>query len=299
MQPINQKHWVLRCVKKVVLVLKFVSSIQALQNVSNSLLKNSIRMVLILKSLALILINLLVKLKALLMKHITALISDAFSQITKGGGVLSQEVLERAIDKEIRKIIFHDNKEIPEEEQRFLAAFWAGVCVAAHELPAAHKISCVTTHPVMVNFKEELIGSDLYFGPEELRKEKQTGIVRGKIWTYHTEDTTGFETEAQRIAHIKIYLAGRAAERIIMGTTSSQQANMRQWAFDQIKALITQGIDFTKLSHKAQDEIVDQAQARLLQYEKEVEELLMQQKDVLAILTEVLATVIKSSMVKN
>ena len=218
---------------------------------------------------------------------IAGVISKALSQ-TQQGGVISQELLEHAIDTEIRKIMFHENKVLSEEERHFMSAFWGGVAVAAHHLDFAQKIACVTIRPVVVNLKEEMLGSDLLQISEEAKKEKQTGIVRGKIWTYHDRDTIGLETEKQRIAHIQMYLAGRAAERIMFGTTSSYYHSLRQWAFDQIRSLVAQGLDWSKLSRKAQDDIVDKVQELLTQYEKEVEELLQAHKTELEIVAEVL-----------
>jgi len=222
---------------------------------------------------------------------LTSIISTALIQINMAGSTLSQEALERAMDTEIRKIIFYDNKNIPAAEKRFLAAYWAGVCVAASELPDAPKISAVTITPVMVNVKEEMVGADLFgLSQENDKKEKQETIIRGKIWTYHNNDTIGIETEVERVANIKIYLAGRAAEKLLCGTTSSYYSSRRQWAFEQIKSLICRGLDYSKLSKKAQDDIVDQAQALLAQYEQEAEALIAPHKTTIEIVAEILSS---------
>jgi len=224
---------------------------------------------------------------------LASLISDAFIHINMHGGTLNHELLEQSVDREIRKIIFHDNHVIADTELQFLSSFWAGVTIAAHELCTNQKISCVTTNPVIINFKEEMLGKDLIVSAEEQTKEKQTGIVRGKIWTYHEKDPAGFESMEDRVAHIKMYLAGRAAERIIMGSTSTYNNSRRQWAFEQIKEMITQGLDFAKLPQQTQHEIVQKAQEQLAQYEQEVEVLLNNNKQTLTILEQVLRKVQK------
>ena len=97
------------------------------------------------------------------------------------------------MDQQLRKEVDVDSKEISKDEQRLLAAHYAGQVLSHILLDLDEKIAKVTTHQVVVKVKEESV-YDPFYNPDH---KKQTGLEQGAIFTYHEHDTLDIMTQSQ------------------------------------------------------------------------------------------------------
>lgn len=217
-------------------------------------------------------------------EDVKAMIDDALIAASIRGEIINQAIFERALDKKIRKIIDVDSKNISEKEKHFMAAHQAGRTLVHLLLQLESKISKVTIRPITVDVKEESV-IDQYYKPSG---SKQTGTDIGAVFTYNEHDTNEFMSSEEQEKLFKSYLAGRVAEKVVLGTCSNYKNDYKQWVYTRIKTMLTQGIAIKELSKKDQDRISQQALELIAQYEAEVEKLLIENKDKLTILTDVL-----------
>lgn len=217
-------------------------------------------------------------------EDIKAMIDDALIAASIRGEIINQSIFERALDKKIRKIIDVDSKNISDKEKHFMAAHQAGRTLVHLLLNLESKISKVTIRPITVEVKEESV-IDQYYKPTG---SKQTGTDVGAVFTYHEHDTNDFLSAQEQEKLFKSYLAGRVAEKVILGTCSNYKNGYKQWVFTRLKTMLTEGINIKELSKKDQDRINQQALELIAQYEAEIEKLLRENKEKLALLTDVL-----------
>lgn len=219
-------------------------------------------------------------------EDIKSMIDDAFISGSIRGEILNQDLFERSLDKKIRKIVDSDSKNITAKEKQFMAAYQAGRTLVHLLLELESKISKVTIKPIVVKVKEEGV-VDQYYKPQG---SKQTGTEIGAVFTYHEHDTNDLITNEEREKIAKSYLAGRIAEKVLLGTCSNFKTGYKQWVFKQIKATLSGGIDLKELSKKDQDRINTAALAQIAHYESEIEQLLITHKDTLKALSDALFT---------
>jgi ATP-dependent Zn protease len=215
-------------------------------------------------------------------EDIKMMLDSAFIHIGIQGQTISQETLEWALDNKLRKIVDVDTKQVSEQEMRLLAAHYAGQALAHILLDLDEKIAKITTRQVVVKVKEESV-YDQYYG-----KEKQTGLEQGAIFTYLEQDTYDVKSHQELAKKAKTLLAARMAERIVTNNCSTLFGWKKNAAFNMIKTLVTDGIDFQSLSKGAQDATSDTVQAKLKEFEDEMHVLLMEHKDALIALTNAL-----------
>jgi ATP-dependent Zn protease len=210
----------------------------------------------------------------------------AFIHVGIKGSVISQEILEQAIDSELRKIIDMDSKDISADEQRILAAHYAGQTLAHILLNPDEKITKVTTRQVVVKVQEE----SMFMQYENAKQQKTTGLEQGEIFTYLEHDTLDIKNQSlsEITKKAKSLLAGRIAERLITNTCSTFFASKKNLAFNMIKSIVADGVDLKSLSKSGQNKISDETQIRLKEFEAEVEQLLSHHKDALVALTNAL-----------
>lgn len=215
-------------------------------------------------------------------EDIKSMLDAAFISIGIKGESISQQQLESALDSQIRKIITIDTKEISAEEKRAFSAHHAGHVLMHMLLDPLDKIAKATIRQVVVKVKEEAV-SDQYFQPK-----KQTGLEQGGVFTYLEHDTFNLQTNEQLTKKAKTFVAGRIAEKIINGTTSTFYGWKKNSAFTMLRNIVADGLEFESLSKTGQDRITDDAQALLKMYEQEVAETLQKYEKTLRALTDAL-----------
>lgn len=201
------------------------------------------------------------------------------------GKSLAYYHLEAALDEELNKIVPTDLKDLPEHEQEILAAHFAGHALAWHILNPHTKLAKITIKPVIAKLKEELIGKELWqgaMGKKNYHSKEQARYIYGHTFIYHDQDTCNLYDEIERIKLCKIYLAGVAAEKIIIGNSGySCDCHDNEYALEIIRPLIFAGFDSETLPKKIVSEKYQQALQSLAQYEQEITTLLLNHKDAL------------------
>lgn len=195
-------------------------------------------------------------------------------------GELTQQHLETALEEDIYHIIPACTKDIPEDEQRILAAHFAGQAFMLSTLESSLKLGKVTIKQVMTELKEEVMGSRLY---KDSDKEQQR-FEFGKIFTYHDLDSINLQTREEKLALIKMNVAGFVAEEILLGTCgySCHVDNDHSNALNLAKSLTFQGIDETTLPKHLVKNYYDKALEIKEHCIEEVKDLLSNNKEKLS-----------------
>jgi len=217
-------------------------------------------------------------------EDLQAIIRAAMMHAWSKGVPLTQELLEASINKEIKKIIMIDRKELPEEEQRILATHFAGKALAMLLLNTHAKLDMVTTKAIMTELCEK---AAWHVMSDQINKTTQEKIVHGGIFTKMFHDTIQLKTTTNIIDEIKVLVAGFIAEEILLGSCS-MQCNAQDYtkAYGIIDQLTFEGIWPSQLSKKMRDELHDKAFNLLQQYRQETKALLENHRDTLAALTD-------------
>jgi ATP-dependent Zn protease len=210
------------------------------------------------------------------------MLDTAFIRTDLKGEAISQEHLEWALDR-LRNIIDSDTKEVTQDEKRAIAAHFAGEVLSHYILQLQEKIAKVTIRQIVAKTKEEA-ASDSY-KPDH---KKQGKVEQGAVFTYLEHDTYDIKTADELEKKAKTYIGARVAERIITNTSSTELGSKKNAAFNLIKTIISDGIDLKSLSKEGQNKISDETLMKLKEFEKEMEQLLMQHKDTLIALTNAL-----------
>ena len=146
-------------------------------------------------------------------EDLNALIRAAFQRAKIETRALDQELLEAALDSEIRCIRTEKSKDVPLEQRQIISAHQAGHVLATMLLPTGHKVAKVTILPVQNKLREELQWDKV--GAKE--EEKQVPIQHGKMFTYSKQDTLNIYTKQDKLNVCKIHLAGHIAEEVLLG----------------------------------------------------------------------------------
>ncbi len=168
-------------------------------------------------------------------------------------------------------------KDIPEAERNILAAHFAGQAMALTLLNSNLKLGKVTLKQVMTELKEEVMGSHLYANAS---KEQQR-FEYGKIFTYHDKDSINMQTRDEKMALIKMHVAGFVAEEMLLGSCgySCHSEKDNNTAMTIAKSLTFQGIDEATLPKHLVKEYYDQALEIKDTCVEEVKDLLANNKD--------------------
>lgn len=149
-------------------------------------------------------------------EDLNALIRSAFQKAKIFGKALNQELLENALDSEIRQIRIEAAKNIPLEQRQIIAAHQAGHVLATMLLPTGQKVAKVTILPVQNKLEDESIWT---FGQEKIirKDDEQAPIENGKMFTYSKHDTLNVLGKKEKLNVCMIHLAGHIAEEILLG----------------------------------------------------------------------------------
>lgn len=215
-------------------------------------------------------------------EDIKLVIDSAFIHVGIKGDILSQDILEWALDTQLRKIIDIDTKDISDQERRSLAAHFAGQALTQILLGMDERIAKVTINQVVVKVKEESVYDQYY------QQTKQTGLEQGALFTYLPHDTLDIKNQDEILKKAKTFLGARVAERIVTRTCSTAYGWKKTSAFNMIKTIIADGLDLKSLSKKEQNDMSDRALEKLKECEAELEQLLREHHEALIALTDAL-----------
>lgn len=213
-------------------------------------------------------------------EDIKLMIDTAFIHVGIKGQMISQPILDWALDTQLRKIIDIDSKNISATEKQLLAAHYAGQALVHLLLNMEEKIAKTTIRQVVVKVKEESVWAQL----ENKDLPKQTGFDQGGLFTYFEHDSLDVKSQAELIKKAKTFLGARIAERILTNNCSSHFGWKKNAAFNMIKSIVADGIDFKSLSQSGQNEISDLTHLKLKEFEREIEQLLLAHKEALTAL---------------
>ncbi|TET34807.1 AAA family ATPase [Candidatus Dependentiae bacterium] len=215
------------------------------------------------------------------------LIKNAIIKARLRGVVLSQAILDEALDEDIYHIIPNYTKNIPQHELDILTAHFAGQALALHLMDNSVQLAKVTIKQVMTELKEEFMGTHLMNNPD---KEEQQRFEYGKVFTCHAHDSISMNSQATKRKLCKMYLAGFIAEELLLGSCSySCHAEAdRHNALTLAKSIAFEGYDVKTMPKHIQIEKYNQALALIEQCKQEVKELLAKNKDSLKRLSDAL-----------
>ncbi len=201
------------------------------------------------------------------------MLSAALQKAKLRGCALSYEFIEEAFDQEIRNIITHPSKQLSDAEKRIIAVHQAGHVLANTLLKTHRNLAKVTIKPMLTKLKDEMVWSH-FEKKADVQEEEQKKIEYGKMFTYHTDDTLDFENEEELIKQCKVLLAGRIAQKIVLGTASNYNAHDQEHALTLTKRIALEGMNPEQLTRQQLNKVCDKALALLEQCEQEVTALL-------------------------
>lgn len=149
-------------------------------------------------------------------EDLNALIRAAFQRAKIHGRALDDEMLEEALDTEIRQIHTETEKDIPHEQRLIVSTHQAGHALATLLLPTGQKVAKVTILPVQNKLEEESLW---HFGADKVMRkdDDQAPIENGKMFTYSTQDRLNIFTKQEKLNACRIHLAGHIAEELLLG----------------------------------------------------------------------------------
>ncbi len=161
-------------------------------------------------------------------------------------GQLTQQHLEAALEEDILHIIASHSKDIPLNEQRILAAHFAGQAVALSLINGNMKLGTVTIKQVMTELEEKVMGSHLY---DKTKNKEQKRFEYGKLFTYTEKDSINIQTKEEKLNQIKVHVAGFVAEELLLGSCgfSCHAEKDHAAALNIAKTLAFQGADESAL----------------------------------------------------
>lgn len=220
-------------------------------------------------------------------EDLKSMINLAFQRAKIIGLRVNQELIEQALDQEVRKIVLHDNKTVPTQEEHLIAVHQAGHALATELLDSNFNLAKVTIKPVGIQVKEESIWSDYY---KEDDDKKQIPVERGKIFTYRGNDTLKVDSYQEKINQCIIECAGHAAEKLIFGSSSyCYHGQDKQRVLKIAKALVLEGLDEEQLPKEVKARMFDKALDLVKKCEEKAIKLLTEHKETLAAISKTLS----------
>ncbi len=198
---------------------------------------------------------------------------------------VTQLHFEKAIDFEIRKLIPNGYSIAPDKEE-VIAARQAGKALVSMVLAPAKTLCSVTILPITQELEEEHVTQQYNFG--EMKKKDQRAVRYGNIFAYHLYDSLEIQTQDELVKQCKILLASNAAQRVHGLTSCAYDKFDKQEAFNLAKAIIFEGLDAKEMAKEIRNQKLTQAYRLLEQYETEMEALLTERKQDLALVIQAL-----------
>lgn len=218
-------------------------------------------------------------------EDIEAMITEALKKAIQKGLVIDQQLLEKALNTEARRMVYTNDQRISPEEQEIIAIHLMGSAMAHFLQGSPEIVSIATIRPIVTRLMEESQTQDLYRSEEYRQKE----TIYGDVFTFRADDFSGVESMQDRIIRCKILLAGNIAEKIIRGSSSfSYRSENKYRAFQIAKEITCEGIHPSQLSDEIKDRLTNKAWELIKEYENELTQLFEKQKSHLMLLSTLL-----------
>lgn len=209
-------------------------------------------------------------------EDIDAMLTEALIKSNLHGEVLTQELLEKSLDAELRKIV--DEMPLSEPEQELIATHIAGQALIMNLIPSHEKLAMATIKKYLPRLYEDQVSDKFYFAPQQM-------VDFGKVFTYRENDHFNYHSQPHKINQCKFLLAGNIAEKLLLGSCSySYHPEEKQQAFNIMKGIVYEGIRAEDLSKQMNNKLLDDIYRKLSAIEDEVADLLFAHKDALATL---------------
>lgn len=203
------------------------------------------------------------------------------------GKPISQLDIERSLNTEVRNVIYHDYKDLSDQEINTLSIHMAGHALAYMLIEGqSEQLSQVTIRPVKSNIEDESQWKEIF-------SDKERPIIQyGHIFTHLKGDSLKFLSKKDIKRKCMIELAGRIAEELIFDTSfitkDSCSTHDKARAFYWAKKYFLDGIDEGLLegSKAMHNKIIDQAYTFVEACEQEMRTLLADKKDLLCFIAD-------------
>jgi len=196
-----------------------------------------------------------------------------------------QAHFEKAIDFEIRKLIPNGYSIAPDKEE-VIAARQAGKALINILLAPAKTLCSVTILPITQELEEEHVTQQYNFG--DMKRKEQRAVRYGNIFAYHLYDSLDIQTQDEMVKQCKILLASNAAQKVHGLASCAFDKFDKQEAFNLAKKIIFEGLDAKEMAKEIRNEKLIKAYRLVEKYEKEMEALLTEHKQDLALIIQAL-----------
>lgn len=227
-----------------------------------------------------------IKLSHTEIEHLAHLTQDcAFSSINKfieraarDAKVLNTEAKYSHVYNAFNNVIrgIHDRISITELEKTIIATHMAGAAVA-HILLESHVMLDAIT--LKMQSPKIIEGHDFLQKMENVDENLQHKMQKyGALFSFNAYEHV-YVGLNDRFVNAKLHLAGNTAQQVILGIESDYRVDERQKAYESIVSVLLRGLKIETLSKDAQNNLKDEARTILDRCEKEVKELLGQNRD--------------------
>lgn len=204
------------------------------------------------------------------------------------GRPINQELLDESIDFICRNIRIGDIIPLSSSEITTVAIQQVGTAAAHILLNSDEQVAKVTVEPITNTLREKEAWQQL--GKQQ--EHKQPEIIYGGCFTYNITNAKLGAVINQKAIEIKIktLLAGSVAERVILGHAGSNyNAYKKDQAFiGTLYNIVTKGTNLSLYSKARQEQMKEEAEVLIKQYETELTELFNSKKKQLATLADLL-----------
>lgn len=159
---------------------------------------------------------------------------------------LNQTIIDYGLNKEIHHIMLEDQRNMPEHELKMLATYFAGRAFAHNLFDTQEELAKVTIKPVMTKLHERTAWQQFFH--KDLKE--QATIEHGGVFTKPKRiDSLSVHTKEDLLKLCKAYLAGTAAQEILLNNSCVYQDNAdHNRAFMCAHRYVLDGLDPEKLS---------------------------------------------------
>lgn len=181
---------------------------------------------------------------------------------------LNQTILDYGMNKEVHHIMLEDQRAIPVREQKLLAAYFAGRALALNIFDTNEELAKVTIKPVMTKLHERTAWQQFY---DKSLKDQAT-MEQGSVFTMPKQiDSLNMQTKQELLALCKAYLAGTAAQELLLNNSCVYQDNPdHDRAFICAQRYVLNGLDPEKLSTDLKKQYQNEAHVIFMQCKDEV-----------------------------
>jgi len=192
---------------------------------------------------------------------------------------LNQTILDYGLNKEIHHIMLEDQRNMTEHEQKLLATYFAGRAFALNLFDTQEELAKVTIKPVMTKLHERTAWQEFFHKD----MKEQAKIEHGSVFTKPKRiDSLNAHTKEELLALCKIYLAGTAAQELLLNSSCVYQDNSdHNRAFICAHRYVLNGLDPEKLSADLQKQYQQQAHDVFNKCKNEVKAALKKHKSTL------------------